>query len=132
MQVTITIPELEYAAQKYVGLSLKFAVVNDNTIAVSYQPKQSGIMSLLASWVSINLSIERIVGSDIYINCNEALKVFAPILSESKIPGLLTTEGNCLLVHLDKVDSLEKALDNIKLESISFANDSAIAFVSLR
>lgn len=132
MQVTITIPELEYAAQKYVGLSLKFAVVNDKTIAVSYQPKQNGIMSLLASLVSINLSIERIVGSDIYINCNEAIKVLAPILSESKIPGLLTTEGNCLLVHLDKVDSLEKVLDNIKLESISFANDSAIAFVSLR
>lgn len=132
MQVTIPIPELEYAAQKYVGLSLKFAVVNDKTIAVSYQPKQNGIMSLLASLVSINLSIERIVGSDIYINCNEALKVLAPILSESKIPGLLTTEENCLLVHLDKVDSLEKVLDNIKLESISFANDSAIAFVSLR
>lgn len=132
MQITITIPELEYALQKYAGLNLKLAIVNGKTVAVSYQPKQSGIMSLLASLVSINLSIERIVGSDIYINCNEALKVLAPILSESKIPGLLTTEGNCLLVHLDKVDSLEKALDNIKLESISFANDSAIAFVSLR
>lgn len=132
MQITITIPELEYAAQKYVGLSLKFAVVNDKTIAVSYQPRQSGIMSMLTSLVSINFSIERIVGSDIYINCNKAIKVLAPILSESKIPGLLTTEENCLLVHLDKVDSLEMALDNIKLESISYADDSAIAIVSLR
>lgn len=117
MQIKITTKELEYAAQKYIKQDFKFDIVDDKTISLSYKI------------VSVNLYIEKIDGSDVYldtklkiIRLNKFIRFIYDMIAESKIPELLSVNNQYLVVHLGKIDSLKKVLDKITLTSISFSN----------
>lgn len=117
MQIKVTTKELEYAAQKYIKQDFKFDIVDDKTISLSYKI------------VSVNLYIEKINGSDVYldtklkiIRLNKFIRFIYDMIAESKIPELLSVNDQYLVVHLGKIDSLKKVLDKITLTSISFSN----------
>lgn len=140
MQIKITTKELEFAAQKYIKQDFKFDIVDEKTISLSYTPPENvtknrivnGLIDIGAKFISVNLSVERIDGSDIYVNCfldtkfkifklNKVVDYIYKVFAESKIPELVSVYNEQLVVHLSKVDSLVKVLDNISLRSVSFS-----------
>ncbi len=121
MQIKITTKELEYAAQKYIKQDFKFDIVDEKTISLSYKI------------VSVNLYIEKIDGSDIYLDTklkilrlNKVIRFIYDKIAESKIPELLSVNDQYLVVHLGKIDSLKKVLDKIALTSISFSKQETL------
>lgn len=77
----------------------------------------------------IDVTVNRIDGSDIYLNVNiEAINTLLGIVKKLPFEGLnmIETLDNCIILHLDKNKKLAHTMDHIILQDISFNEENAI------
>ena len=77
----------------------------------------------------IDVTVNRIDGSDIYLNVNiGAINTLLGIVKKLPFESLnmIETLDNCIILHLDKNKKLAHTMDHIILQDISFNEENAI------
>lgn len=129
-------PEIQNVVAKKFNKQIELYYVDAATVKVTYTMKWG-----LSKSIGVNLKVERIEGTDLYLSYSGSLGielVIAPFLSFVKrlLPEkteFIQEQGNhIVMIRLAEIEKLRKALDVVKLERISFDNDGVIADVVMR
>lgn len=136
MQIKINYPEIQDAVAMRFNKQIVLCYVDAATVKVAYTMSRWG----LSKSIGVNLKVERIEGTDLYISYSGSLGielVIGPFLSFMKrlLPEkteFIQEQGNHIVIRLSEIEKLRKALDVVKLERISFDNDGVVADVVMR
>lgn len=136
MQIKINYPEIQDAVTRRFNKQIVLCYVDAATVEIAYTIRMFG----LSKSIRMNLKVERIEGTDLYLSYSGSLGielVVGPFLSFVKrlLPEkteFIQEQGNHIVIRLAEIDKLEKALEMVRLKQISFDNDGVIADVVMR
>lgn len=137
MQIKINYQEIQDIVTKRFNKQIELCYVDAATVKVAYTMSMWG----LSKSFSMNLKVERIEETDLYLSYNGSLGielVVGPLLSFLKnlLPEkteFIQEQGNhIVMIRLSEIEKLRKALEVVKLEHISFDNENMIADVVMR
>lgn len=136
MQIKINYPEIKNAVARKFNKQIDLCYVDAATVKVAYTMSMWG----LSKSIGVNLKVERIEGTDLYLSYSGSLGielVVGPFLSFVKrlLPEkteFIQEQGNQIMIRLSEIEKLKKALEMVKLEHISFDNDGVVADVAVR
>lgn len=137
MQIKINYPEIQDAVAMRFNKQIVLCYVDAATVEIAYTIRMFG----LSKSIRMNLKIERIEGTDLYLSYYGSLGldfVVSNLLSFIKglMPektGFIQEQGNyTVMIRLAEIDKLEKALEMVRLKQISFDNDGVIADVVMK
>ena len=130
MKLQIAYKELENFIQEKFKQQIGLAYANAHTISVT---KKMWMMDFI-----VNVSVDQIAGNDIMLRyqANMGLEMIikgALMWSKEKIAGFVEEqEDNKLLIHLDKIEQLKKALERIEIQSIGFDEENINATLKVK
>lgn len=130
MKLQIAYKELENFVQEKFKQQIGLAYANAHTISVT---KKMWMMDFI-----VNVSVDQIAGNDIMLRyqANMGLEMIikgALMWSKEKIAGFVEEqEDNKLLIHLDKIEQLKKALERIEIQSIGFDEENINATLKVK
>lgn len=131
MQIKISYQEVQEAVAKKFKQCIELCYVDTSTFNVNYTIKIFGH----SKSIGVNLKVDRIEESDIYMSYSGGLGielVVSPFLSFMKrlLPestGFIQEQGNQIVkIRLSEISQMEKILEKVKLERISFDNEGTI------
>lgn len=137
MQANITYPEIQKYISDHHAKQIDLACINNSTLRISTVIQ----VWKLSKTIHVDLTIERITGTDLYISYNGGLSVelvIAPLLSFMKrlIPDKTSfieeTGNHQIIVHLEKIERLNHVFEYVSLQSIGFDEENAIIRLSLK
>ena len=137
MQANITYPEIQKYISGHYAKQVELAYINNSTLRISTEVQ----VWRLSKTIHVDLTIERITGTDLYISYNGGLSVelvIAPLLSFMKrlIPDKTSfieeTGNHQIIVHLEKIERLNHVFEYVSLQSIGFDEENAIIRLSLK
>lgn len=136
MQIKINYPEIQNAVAMKFNKQIVLCYVDAATVEIAYTIRMFG----LSKSIRMNLKVERIEGTDLYLSYSGSLGielVVGPFLSFMKrlLPEkteFIQEQGNHIVIRLSEIEKLRKALDVVKLERISFDNDGVVADVVMK
>lgn len=106
--------------KKEIGIS----PISSNSVCLSYKYIKN---------ISIEITVEKIENDDILLLYNVGPVVKMAIRCLNKDSGIIEQlDNNQILVHLAKINKIQNALQNIKLNSITFGNETVELGVNLR
>lgn len=142
MQLTVPFSELKEIIKNKSSRSLDFdlTTVNDNTVKVSYKAKvEVRFIGEISKTLSINVSVDKIEGEDIHLSYDGGLGVdlvvggiltLVPQLKNVEIADF--SQKSRIILHLAKIEEVHKALQQIDVHEVSFADDKAIIGFTLK
>lgn len=131
MQIKISYQEIQEAVAKKFKQHIELYNVDPSTFNVTYTIKILGH----SKSIGVNLKVEQIEESDLYFSYSGSLGielVVSPILSFIKrlLPegsGFIQEQDNQIVkIRLSEISQMEKILEKVKLERISFDNEGTI------
>lgn len=131
MQIKINYQEIQEAVAKKFKQHIELYNVDSSTFNVTYTIKILGH----SKSIGVNLKVEQIEESDLYFSYSGSLGielVVSPILSFIKhlLPegsGFIQEQDNQIVkIRLSEISQMEKILEKVKLERISFDNEGTI------
>lgn len=136
MQISIGYKEIQDTVATKFNKRIELCYVDAATVNVVYTIKMFGH----SKSIGVNLRIERIDGTDLYLSYSGSLGielVVSPFLSFMKrlLPektAFIQEQGNHIVIRLSEIEKLKKALAMVKLERISFFNDGVVADVVMK
>ena len=129
MQAHITYQEIQNYISDHYANQVGLAYINNATLRISTEIQ----VWKLSKTVHVDITIQQIIGTDLYISYSGGLSVelvIAPLLSFIKrlIPdktSFIQENGNHqLIVHLADIEQAKKALEVMSLKSISFNEEN--------
>ncbi len=127
MKLQIPFKELEAFVTKKYNQQVKLGFVDEKTISVTKK--------VVIKDATINISVDQVTGNDISLSYQAGFGIEwiikgALMWFKETISGFVEElEGNRLLLHLDKIEQLDNALEKIELLAISFDEANAnVAF----
>lgn len=125
MQIKINYQEIQNAVTKKFNKQIGLCYVDTATVKVVYTINMFG----LSKSIGVNLKVEQIEGTDLYLSYNGSLGIelvagsflaFMKRLLPEKT-GFIQEQGcQIVLIRLSEIEKLEKVLSLMKLEYISF------------
>lgn len=137
MQIKINYQEIQDAVTKKFNKQIELCYVDAVTVKVVYTINMFG----LSKSIGMNLKVERIKGTDLYLSYNGNLGielVAGPFLAFMKrlLPektGFIQEQGNrIVMMRLSEIEKLEKVLNMMKLECISFDDEGITVGITLK
>jgi hypothetical protein len=140
MILNIPISEAVDLIKTKTGKVVNLRVVNSNTVNVDYELKiRVPIWGDITKNVSLDISIEKIIGKTVYLQYSASgvgidliLRGFfaaLPTFSSLRVVEALDT---CRLkINLDEIIEVRKALEQIRVNNVSFNKNNAIVDFSL-
>lgn len=135
MVLQIPITEAVSLIKTKTGKNVDLSIVNNNTVKVVYELKvKVPIFGDISKNVDLDVSIEKIQDETLYlqytaggIGIDMILKgIFTALPTFSNKRVIETTDGCRLKVNLDEIDEARKALNQIKVNNITFSNGNAV------
>jgi hypothetical protein len=127
MKLQIPFKELEAFVTKKYNQQVKLGFVDEKTISVTKK--------VVIKDATINISVDQVTGNDISLSYQAGFGIEWIIkgtlmwFKESIKDFVEELEDNKLLIHLDKIDQIEGALDKIEILDITFDKVNAnVAF----
>ena len=118
MNLQISYKELESFLMKKYDQQVRLGFVDEKTISVTKK--------VVIKDATINISVDQVVGNDISLSylagfgIEWIIKGALMWFKESIKDFIEEQEENKLLIHLDKIDQIENALEKIELQAIGF------------
>lgn len=137
MELRIGYAEAAGLVAKAVGseVELRYCAADEVTVAVKVK------VLFATKWVSVNLKVERVEGNDVICSYSGAFGVGALIKGalaflKGMFPEVVKMvdvgDDGRLVLHLDEVEQLEKALEMVTLQGVSFSPDAINVAFSLK
>lgn len=127
MKLQIPYRELEAFVMKKYDQQVKLGYVNEKTISISKK--------VLIQDATVNLSVDQVAGNDVLMSYQAGFGIEWIIKGglmwfKKTISGFVEEQDeNRLLVHLDKIEQLNNALEKVEIQTISFDDENAnVAF----
>lgn len=129
MELRIGYDEPMGVISKAVGREVALGYVADDEVSVAVKVK----VLFASKWVSVNLKVERVEGSDVICSYSGAFGVAMLIKGaltflKGYFPEVVKMvdmgDDGRLVLHLDEVEQLKKALEVVTLRGISFSPDA--------
>lgn len=124
MKIAISYPEVEQQILKAAKAPVKLSFVDRDSVNVAYGKK------ILLMTISVKLTVVRIQGNDIFFkyDCGAPLDMvisgITQYLTKSKLGEIIEPkENHTILVHLQNIPQLKKALEILSPKAINFTND---------
>ena len=127
MKLQISYKELEAFLMKKYNQEVKLGFVDEKTMSVTKK--------VVIKDATINISVDQVAGNDISLSYQAGFGIEWIIrgalmwFKESIKDFVEELEDNKLLIHLDKIEQLDNALEKIELQAIGFDEANAnVAF----
>lgn len=120
-------------AKAHKPISLR--TVSENTINVGYDVNvKMSLLGPISKTISIDIIIDKVVDTDIYFHYSTGIAagdyvikaLLSYFLTASDIKVIDKNDGGHITVHLREVKQLEDALKKVRINSISFGQDSIL------
>lgn len=142
MQLIIPFSELKEIIKNKSSRSLNFdlTTVNDNTVKVSYEAKvKVKIIGEVGKTFSLDVSVDKIEGEDLYLSYDGGFGVdmvvggilmLVPQLKNIEFAEF--SQNSSIILHLARIEDAHKALQQIDVHGVSFAEGKAIIEFTLK
>lgn len=136
MKLTISYAELQEYVASHFHKTINVGYVDEKTVSVSLSIKVFGFTKS----VSINVGVEKIEGTDLYLSYDGKMGVdllvspaisYAKRLVPEKAGWVEQRPGNIVKLRLGDLDKLQKVFEKVALRAIRFAPESIEAEIAL-
>lgn len=128
MKAYISFSEIQSLIQLKTKQEIAFTATSEQSLKIETKIKKKlPLIGEIGKTVGMEVTVERIVGNDIYLKYEGGLGIdmiikglltFVTAISTQKI--IEKEQDNALVVHLDQIEQAQKALEMFKLSAIKF------------
>ena len=124
MKAVVSYQEIKDFVRNKWNKEIGISPISSNTVCLSYKKVIK---------FSIEITVAKIENDDILFLHNGGFAIKKAIDFLNNDSGIIEQlDNNQILVHLAKINKIQKALQNIKLNSITFGNETVELGVNLR